>query len=532
MNGALGRLAVADFLDRARRPAYAVTLAGAVALGYLAVPSASSRWVIMQLGDYRGLYNSAYTGMATALAGTLWLTFAGFYVTRSGIARDESSGVGRLLAATPLRTWRYLAAKFLSNVLVLGSMTVVLAGTAVVMQLARGEDGTPAPVPLLLPFAVLTLPMVVLTAGAAVLFETTPLLRTGLGNAVWFFVWLTLVLGGQSATAPLGGIGVHDVVASMSEDLAEQGVSLSGGEFSLGLTYVEEPLRTFVWNGFTPDAGFLAGRFAVLLLAIPVALLPALWFHRFDPTRAARTSAPSHAEGAPGSADVPEAVWTPPAVAGPPRTPVSYGRPLPRLFTGELRVLVHGPAWWWIGAALLSLTALFVPLDAVTRFVLPLAWLWPLLVWSRLGSQHHEAGVAVLLDACPSPARRTLAEWGAGVAVTAVTGLAPLLRVLVAGDFAGASAWAGGVLFIPSLALALGALSRTHRTFQAVYLPIWYVTVNGLPLLDFMGTVRDGGQLAGPHPAVFAGTALLLLATVLTIGAARQRADSGKAMGR
>ena len=38
----LAALAVADFRERTRRPAYLVTLAAAVALGYLALPPACS----------------------------------------------------------------------------------------------------------------------------------------------------------------------------------------------------------------------------------------------------------------------------------------------------------------------------------------------------------------------------------------------------------------------------------------------------------------------------------------------------------
>jgi len=97
----LSALAVADFRERTRRPAYLVTLAAAVALGYLALPPAASLWVIMNAGGYRGIYNSAYVGTATALAGGLWLMLGGFYVVRGAIARDQHTGVGQILAATP-----------------------------------------------------------------------------------------------------------------------------------------------------------------------------------------------------------------------------------------------------------------------------------------------------------------------------------------------------------------------------------------------------------------------------------------------
>ncbi len=222
MIAGLGRLAVGDLRDRVRRPAYAVMLLAAVALAYLAVPAPSSRWVVLDVGGYRGVYTSAYVGTATALASALWLTLGGFYLVRSTVARDEHTGVGQLLAAAPLRTPGYLLAKFASNVLVLASMTAVLAGAALVLQLARGESYAVHPLALLLPFVVLVLPLLAVTAAAALLFETTPVLRGGLGNVLWFFVALVAAIAGQSAAAPLGGLGVHPVAVSLQAELLAQ----------------------------------------------------------------------------------------------------------------------------------------------------------------------------------------------------------------------------------------------------------------------------------------------------------------------
>ena len=65
---------------------------------------------------------------------------AGFYIVRSAIARDQETGVGQILAATPLRNAGYLLGKFLSNLMVLASMAAVLAVTAFALQLVRGES--------------------------------------------------------------------------------------------------------------------------------------------------------------------------------------------------------------------------------------------------------------------------------------------------------------------------------------------------------------------------------------------------------
>ncbi|MEU1286440.1 hypothetical protein [Kitasatospora sp. NPDC005856] len=523
-------LAVGDFRDRVRRPVYAVTLLAAVGLGYLAVPDAGGHWTIMDVAGNRGVYNSAYVGAVTALAGALWLTFGGFHVVRSGIARDETTGVGQILAATPLRTSRYLLAKFLSNLLVLASMVGVLVVTALLMQLARGEDRTVDPIVLVEPFLLLALPLMAVTAAAALLFETVPLLRGGVGNVVWFVLAMVLAIGGQSASAPLDGLGVHQVAGSMGAALEAQHGTVDPGGFSLGLTKVDKPLDTFRWEGFDPSSGFVLGRLALVLAAFVVALLPALWFGRFDPARGSGTAAAPvpDARRAAGEASVSDgtepagARWgSAPGVL--PQTEPRRAGAFGRLLAGELRILVQGVSrWWWLVAAGLTVAGLALPMNAVTGLLLPLAWLWPVLIWSRLGSQQAESGLEVLLGAYPSARRRLLAEWASGLVLTAVTGAAPLIRMLVAGDGAGTASWVGGALFVPSLAMALGVVSRSHRLFQAVYLPLWWVLVNNVAALDFMGAVRVNGSPAGPAPLLVGTLSAALLAGVFLVGAARR----------
>lgn len=531
----LAGLAVGDFRDRVRRPVYAVTLLAAVGLGYLAVPDAGGHWTIMDVGGSRGVYNSAYVGAVTALAGALWLTFGGFYVVRSGIARDGATGVGQILAATPLRTSQYLLAKFLSNLLVLASMVGVLAVTALLMQLARGEDRAVDPAALAEPFLLLSLPLMAFTAAAALLFETVPLLRGGFGNVVWFVLAMVLAIGGQSASAPLDGLGVHRIARSMGAALEAQHGTADPGGFSLGLTKVDRPLGTFRWDGFDPSSGFLLGRLALVLAAFAVAVLPALWFGRFDPARgsggAAAPPEPTEVPTAAGAAGrLSGSDGTEPAGARrttargalpgtEPRRAGAFGR----LLAGEVRILVQGVSrWWWLVAAGLTAAGFVLPTDAVTGLLLPLVWLWPVLIWSRLGSRQVENGLEVLLGAYPSARRRLLAEWASGLVLTAVTGAAPLIRMLVAGDGAGTAGWLGGALFVPSLAMALGVVSRSHRLFQAVYLPLWWVLVNNVAAVDFMGAVRVDGSPAGPGPLLVGALSAAMLAVVFLVGAARR----------
>ncbi|GAB3864763.1 ABC transporter permease [Dactylosporangium cerinum] len=480
-------LTVADFRERVRRPAYLVMLISAVGLGWLAVPPTDARWVVLDAGGYRGLYTSAYVGLVTALTSALWLTFVGFYLVRDAVARDVRTGVGQLLAAGPLRTPVYLAGKFTSNLLVLGSMAGVLAVTALVLQLLRGESRTVDPVGLMAPFVFLALPMLAVTAAAALLFETTPVLRSGFGNMLWCFVWMAGAIGGQSASAPLGGIGVGQLAGTMPA---------TADTFGLGLMYVDRPLRTFEWSGLPLDAGFVAGRVALTLLAVAVALLPALWFHRFDV--AARSTARSLPE--------PHTVYR-----GLPPTAAVAGSATGRLLAAEVLILVRGtPWWWWAGAAVLAVAGLAAPPGPVLAVV----WIWPVLLWSRLGTRDETAAI---LAAYPAPRRRLVAEWAAGVLVAAAIGALPAVRMLAGADLPGLAAWTAGALFIPALALALGTLTGVPRTFQALYTVLWYMLINDVAALDFMGALPSGG----PPPAAVAGAAVALFA--LAFGVTRLR---------
>jgi hypothetical protein len=477
----IGALATADFRERSRRPAYAVVLLAAVALGVLALPAPDSHWQIFQFGDYRGRYSSAYAGTVTALAGAVWLSLAGFYVVKNAVALDVDTGVGQVLAATPLRRAPYLAGKFAGNLAVLASMTAALAATALVMQLWRGEDRHVAPVTLVVPFLLITLPVLALTAAAAVLFETVPALRSGTGNVVWLFLWMTGSVGLQ-AGGGLDVFGLGHVITSMRADVGDG----RPFDFGVGLVERDSPLRVFSWSGSFVDAGFAVQRLVLVAVAIALAVAGAWWVHRFDPARAVprRRTADRPSGAAPR--------W-----AGAVRRPVTPARrgPAPvRLVRTSLRVRLAGVStWWWVVAAALAVVAAVVPARNVGGAVLPLCWVWPVLLWSRLGTQDNAA-----LAASPGRRTRMLATWLAGVALTAVVGLVPLIRLLASGDGPGAAAWLGGAFFIPALAYVLGVTTRSSRPFQLVYLLWWYAVLNGGAAVDFMTAAGPGAGVVAP----------------------------------
>jgi hypothetical protein len=69
------------------------------------------------------------------------------------------------------------------------------------------------------------------------------------------------------------------------------------------------------------------------------------------------------------------------------------------------------------------------------------------------------------------------ALWLAAFLVTALLGSGALLRFLVAGELASLLAWISGALFIPSLAVALGALTGSSKAFEVIYVVWMYVVI-------------------------------------------------------
>ncbi|HEY2858590.1 MAG TPA: ABC transporter permease, partial [Terracidiphilus sp.] len=280
----------ADFLERVRRTSFLLALGFSLFLAY----AVYTGQVALELADYRGLPNSAWIGSVIGLVASVWLSLVGFYVVKNSIERDRQTRVGQILAATPLSKAFYTLGKVLSNFAVLAAMVLVLAVGAVAIQLANPKAmhlDLPA---LLLPVLLFGLSAVALVAALAVLFETLPVLRGGVGNALYVFLWIMLIILGVPPTdpgekaaywAPLKDYtGIGTLMGQMSSRLYSMDPGYKGGaSFTVG--NLHPPTKTFLWTGLDWTAPALLGRLAPVAAAILLALLAAVFFDRFDPAR-------------------------------------------------------------------------------------------------------------------------------------------------------------------------------------------------------------------------------------------------------
>jgi hypothetical protein len=281
-------------------------------------------------------------------------------------------------------------------------------------------------------------------------------------------------------------------------------------------------VQTFEWSGVAWTAPQVLGRLLWVGVALALALLAGLLFDRFDPSREApRSARPKKARPEvepPGAESAPAA--RPPNAAR--LTPLGASQPVSglvlffRLLVSELRLMLKGLGWWWyLVAGGLIVASLFSEVSQARQFWLPLAWLWPILAWSPLGSRDLQAGTSPMTFSAAAPVRRQLpAAWAAGFVLAVILGGGAAMRFLLAGDWGALLAWAVGAVFIPSLAVALGAWSGSHKLFEVVYLIWWYLGPwGGLGALDFAGATDV--SLASGMPLAYLTAALGLLALAL-----------------
>lgn len=519
----LYHMAQADFLERTRSYGFLVTLGAAVYLGWATIAGYAG----MDVGGYRGVYNSAWIGTMVAMTTTTMVSLVGFYVVKNAIDRDRQTRVGQVLATTPITRAQYLLGKLASNLAVLAAIVVVLAVAAVVMHILKGEKRIRLWV-LLNPFLLVALPALALVASLAVLFETVRWLRGGFGNVAYFFLWgLLLIVPVETKHPWADWICLLPVQNSVMEAARANIAEYKGGfSISVGPRRELDPARRFVWNGVDWTAGRVAQRLGTLAAAVGLVLIAALWFDRFDPARG-RPLEEAVARGKrrwamrrceEGAAEEESAEPLRATRRDAHLEPLGAAALSPRfagVYAAEVRLLMKRRRWWWYaGAAGLLIASVATPLPGVREVVLPLVWLWPVLVWSSLGTHEARHGTDQLLFSAPHPLGWQLpATWAAGATLSLLLGAIIGMRLLFSGDARAAGAWLVGALFIPTLALASGVWSGSSKFFEALYTALWYVgPLQHTPGLDFMGTTRAALDAGTPLVFLFSTGVLAALA--------------------
>jgi ABC-type transport system involved in multi-copper enzyme maturation permease subunit len=474
------------------------------------------------------VYSASYVGFAASVLVSIFVPLVGFYLVAGSVRRDRERGVGRILAATPLTNADYLIGKFAAHVAYL----LVIAGLALAVTFVaflRYGVGPFTVGGFLVPFLLLALPTITITAALAVLFDVSPGLRGRGGLVVWFFVFLFLLIalpmelaGGAEKGEPHRFPAIDPGGAATQVWLARQTVPDAQG-FSTGYTIHDRPIERVPWKGVRVTGRLAAVRLANVALAVLPLLLAVLVFDRFDPARERRRrpggkEKKSAARLAGSDATVPASAATEPV------EPVVLTPVTPRP-TALVAVLAEARLIWtsasWIKWPLL--------VSAVVAGVAPhpmagaafLVLLVPVI--AEVAAREDLAGTRALVFSQPAVPERPVLWKCAAVAVFLLAlGLPMTTRAFVESSVRGVECVAG-LLAIAGISVAFGSLTAGGKLFSGIFLAVWYMAVSGLPQADVTGALSKSPSLSVSLASLGLGVLLV------TIAAAREQLRASRA---
>jgi hypothetical protein len=505
----LYHLVLGDFRERTRRYSFLWILVGTTFFGYLVI---TGKYTMIFL-DYQTELTSAWVGTLMAMFCTLFLAIVGFYLVRKTVERDRRTGVGQILAATPMSNLTYLSAKFISNYLVLAACASILVGAAVFMQMLGSFAGGFNPLDLLVPFVVLTLPVLFMVAGLAVVFECVRWLRGSVGNVLYLMIFEALMIQSIAADrAPIDLIGASQFTSSVKQAIH---VLYPGVEVGIQVGLIDvfesagQAANMFTWPGIDWSIGVILPRLGYMAVGLFLVGLVTLKFNRFDPakTKIRRKKRTKEQHGG-GSEGLPA---TSSSLSYRQLKPIETRFSMIRMIFAELRLMLKGYHWvWYAVAAGIAVAQFAAPFEIARRFLLPAALIWPLPVWSAMGTRELRFHTTPLLMSSASPLmRRTPTVWLCGVIVAALSVSGMIAKSAMIGDATLLGTLLMAILFMPTAAFLLGSLTGSRKFFEVIYMMIWYIgCVNRLGALDFAGVTAE---------SIESGTPLTFLAVSLTL---------------
>lgn len=265
-------VARADFRQRIRSRRLLVVLAVIAYLGYLVTVGTIEMFYQESRNDtlvqYVGDPTAAYIGVTAGITGGIIVLLFGYFILPGAVDRDRHTGVGELVAATPVTDFEYLVGKWLSHLGYLAVLLTALGVAAIANHLVHGV-GSPAPHWTMLPVLLFGLPVGAVVAGVTLWFQTTHRLRGTLGSVTYFFGAFTLfsavVINSSGyrvgnfpwwiyATEQAGMFVAAEMTWDALQAIAPRYEGWGAANFGMGSESAE--VVTFTWMGVRGRRGF------------------------------------------------------------------------------------------------------------------------------------------------------------------------------------------------------------------------------------------------------------------------------------
>jgi hypothetical protein len=432
-----------------------------------------------------------------ATRSALLFLILGFFLVRSSIENDRHSGVGEILASTPLKWVNYLLGKMLGIVVYLCMLMMILYTMTAVVQILHGEAPF-QPLILAWPFLLFILPGIIFVSGLALFLDVVPLLRNWPGDVVFMITMFQLSAIGQiSGSIPL---------------MFEENSYLRTHPNALTGTGAD---KVFYWPGMPVAWHVIWPQLQWIVLGFAMVFLASLFFDRFRHAPGhrwwlfRRESVKETHESLPLSNTLVASLPTSPTIAAP-----HWVAPFISLIA-EVYLTLKKHWWYWFGCGVLLTAAVLVPEESLHLYVLPMAMVLPIGIIANLGCRETLEGTNELVFSVPHLQKwYPLWKWSAGFVVSCLALVGPLLEMIKGGQIFSAIALCVGAGFMVALAVSFGVWTGGYRLFLAVYTFLWWMMINGINKNALIWLDWSGIWYNGKYPSVIGLYTLLIIGLI------------------
>lgn len=488
----------ADYLQRTRSYGFLITLAVTIYVAYLFVPPVTASYTTLNVPGYRAAFNSAWVGYVSSMMSTVMLSFYGFLLVNSGIKKDIDTEVGLIIATTSVSNFRYLFSKFLSNLLVLLSITSITFLVSIIMFFVRSSGFPFIFSKFFVPYVFYALPALFLVASLAVVAEVFLPKRSILQFIIYFFLCGFIMASTQDRTPdaittffdPFGLSGLTNSVKDQINSEFNENVK----QVSFGFIFSKpKPYQTFVWDGMSWDGMFLFSRVIWMAFAICLIYFSSFFFHRFDISPHAGKKEKLLANEP--IKEKPDFISSGISRTLMPPIEVDYSI-LPFLKTEIFLLIRKGNKFFWALIVALWLSMFFAPLSISHVYLLPILWFLQVTRWSDIATKEKASRVHYFSYASYRPLVRMLpAQMFAGILFAVILAIPVMLRYLLVQDVLSILYIINGAILIILSAVCLGILSGGNKLYEILFFLLTYCSINQIPFLDYLGSQQHSNPV-------------------------------------
>jgi len=440
-----------------------VALAVPIAAHYM-VPDKGATYAVLSVNGQIPVLTAPVLGLELGVLAATLLTPLAYIFLRAGPTRRRP---WQIIDLTPHARSLWGLGRWIADTLTLWILLSVLTLAGLVLsgfRLDGDADIFQTVVALWLPAA----PSLALIAAIRLLLDARNLTRRWLGDVVFFFVWIALLISGilgttDSDTLQMTNSPMTDAFGFVSPilgsvDYAVDAVSI-GGSSNTG-----EAVLIDAWQGVT-NADYINSRVVWLAIAAGLAIVAGLIWAPMK-TKAPKTEAKSFSRSAAIAASIPNVPFSAP-------NPVPSGATNYRAaILSEIKLMFRNRIWILV-LIFAAVSGLVLPFRSMAGPILFLVLIFP---FTEASARWQEKTTEQFLDTLgPGRIGRTIVLVIATILVSVMVTLPATARIVEQNQME----WLPHIFFIsvamPTAIVMLGAVTRSAVTGRLLMLMTWYV---------------------------------------------------------